>query len=115
MDRGHAITQAVSSWLLIAELLAQCHYYRHNTTQSHIYILFFLSQHVSASVGHLEVLALTPKLLYSIEGRLRPKHVKKKEKKYIFEIELYCDGNIDIVREIVQQMLKYKQNFFILG
>jgi hypothetical protein len=44
----------------------QCHFYRHNATQSHIYSPFF-SQHVSASVGHLQVLALTPKLLYCIE------------------------------------------------
>jgi hypothetical protein len=52
---------------------AQCHYHRHNATQSHIYILLFLSQHVSASVGHLQVLPLTPKLLYSIDW-LFPSH-----------------------------------------
>jgi hypothetical protein len=27
----------------------------------------------------------------------------KKREKYIYEIELHCDGNSDIVREIVQQ------------
>jgi hypothetical protein len=37
------------------------------------YILLFLSQHVSASVGHLQVLALTPKPLYCIEW-LFPSH-----------------------------------------
>jgi hypothetical protein len=53
--------------LLFHNLLyhVQCHYYCHNATKSHIlvYILLFLSQHVS----HLQVLALTPKLLHCIE------------------------------------------------
>jgi hypothetical protein len=51
----------------VALFHVQCHYYRHNATQSHIYILLFLPQHVSASVGHLQVLDLTQKLLYCIE------------------------------------------------
>jgi hypothetical protein len=59
----------------VALFHVQCHYYRHNATQFHIYscFLLFLSQHVSASVGHLQVLALTPKLPYCIE-LLFPSH-----------------------------------------
>jgi hypothetical protein len=48
-------------------ILLQCHYYRHNATQSYIYTLPSPSQHVSASVCHLQVLAPTPKLPHCIE------------------------------------------------
>jgi hypothetical protein len=32
-----------------------------------------------------------------------PKHVVKEKGEYVYEIELHCDGDSDIVREIVQQ------------
>jgi hypothetical protein len=57
----------IRQWTISNTPNIQCHYYRHNTTQSHMYILLFPSQHFSASVDHLQVLALTPRLLYCIE------------------------------------------------
>jgi hypothetical protein len=51
----------------VASFHVQCQYYRHNATQSYIYTLPSPSKHVSASVGHLQVLAPTPKLPHCIE------------------------------------------------
>jgi hypothetical protein len=47
------------------DIYIQQHYFRHNATYNSICIFgFFSSLHVSSSVGHHQMLQLTPKLLY---------------------------------------------------
>jgi hypothetical protein len=65
--------------MFIVIMIVQCHYYCHNATQSHIYIL-------------------TPE-----DGQLRSKHVVKEKGECIYETELHCDDSSDIAREIMQQ------------
>jgi hypothetical protein len=51
---------------------------------------------------------------FGLDGRLRPKHVVKEKGECIYEIELHCDGNSDIVKDCgITDLLNFRITGFL--